>query len=317
MQRRSVICVVGESLIDLVDDGSGRPPVANPGGSPLNIAVGLGRLGQRPVLLTHIGHDAYGELLRTRLAANGVQWRECGDPNQPTSLATARLDADRHATYEFEVAWDVAPLDLPDDACALHVGSLGATLEPGAERVAALVRATAPCSDVLISYDPNARPALTTDRSVAAHRFWDLATRSHVVKLSDEDLAFLTGGVDFEVAADRMLAGGTAAIVVMTRGSQGATARTMAGTVTVPAIPTAVADTVGAGDSFTAALLHGLAESNVLSPLGTSQLASDLGAVESLLTYASKAAAVTVGRVGADPPTAEEVESTTSRPRRP
>jgi fructokinase len=301
------ICVVGESLVDLVDDGSGEPPIAFPGGGPFNIAIGLARLGERATLMTHIGSDAYGDMLRGQLRTNGVDWMECGTADHGTSVAAARLDRDGHATYDFDLAWEVSPLSMPDDVRALHVGSLGTLVDPGAQRVTDLVEVAAADGRALISFDPNARPALTPDRSVATDRFWHLAGLSTVVKLSDEDLAFLTGS-DFEPVADRILADGCA-VVTMTRGGQGVVARTRAGVVSVPSIDVTVADTVGAGDSFTAAFLHALAARDALSPAGVASIAERPDRLEPLLAYAAKAAAITVSRVGANPPTAEEVDA--------
>jgi fructokinase len=301
------VCVVGESLIDLVDDGSGRPPVAFPGGSPFNIAIGLARLGDSATLLTHIGADPYGDMLRGQLRTNGVRWRECGAGVHGTSIASARLDPRGHATYEFDLAWDVGPLSVPDDASALHVGSLGTLVDPGAEQVIDLIERAAAERSVLISFDPNARPALTPDRSIATDRFWRLAGLSTVVKLSDEDLAFLTGS-DFEPVAARILGQGCA-VVITTRGGNGVVAMTRAGSVSTPAIDVEVADTVGAGDSFTAAFLHALAVNAALSPNGATALADSPDKVTELLSYAARAAAITVSRVGANPPTADEVDA--------
>jgi fructokinase len=299
------ICVVGESLIDLVDDGSEGPPIAFPGGGPFNIAIGLTRLGEHATLVTHIGSDAYGDMLRGQLRTNGVDWVECGTGAHGTSVATARLDREGHATYDFDLVWDVTSLSVPDDVSAVHVGSLGTLVDPGAERVIDLVDVVSAGGQALISFDPNARPALTADRSVATDRFWHLAGLSTIVKLSDEDLAFLTGS-EFEPVADRILAAGCA-VVTMTRGGQGVVAKTRAGVVSVTAPDVTVADTVGAGDSFTAAFLHALAARDALSPAGAAVVAERPDQVQGLLEYAAKAAAVTVSRVGANPPTADEV----------
>jgi fructokinase len=299
------ICVVGESLIDLVDDGSGGPPIAFPGGGPFNIAIGVARLGECATLMTHIGSDAYGDMLRGQLRTNGVDWVECGTEAHGTSVATARLDREGHATYDFDLVWDVSSLSVPDGVSAVHVGSLGTLVDPGAERVIDLVEDVSAGVQALISFDPNARPALTPDRSVAADRFWHLAGLSTIVKLSDEDLAFLTGA-EFESVADRILADGCA-VVTMTRGGQGVVAKTRTGVVSVPSADVTVADTVGAGDSFTAAFLHALAVNAALSPNGATALAESPDKVRELLSYAARAAAITVSRVGANPPTADEV----------
>jgi fructokinase len=303
------ICVVGESLIDLVDDASGDPPKAYPGGGPFNIAIGLARLGDDVTLLTQIGADEYGGRLHTQLANNGVTVVDCAAVSHPTSLAAAKLDAEGHASYTFDLAWDVAPLSLPEGTQVLHIGSLGASLEPGGSQVVELVERTASAGGVLISYDPNARPVLTPDPFAAGDRFWHLAGLSTVVKFSDEDLAFLSDGMDFETAVDKILEGGETAVVIMTRGRHGVLAKTSAGVVESRAADVTVADTVGAGDSFTAAFLHALSPHGAVAVDDAKALASDSSKVAELLSYASKAAGITVSRVGADPPTADEVEA--------
>jgi fructokinase len=143
----------------------------------------------------------------------------------------------------------------------------------------------------------------------AGERFWKVARLSTVVKFSDEDLVFLSDGMDFEAAADKILEAGATAFVIMTRGGHGVVAKTSAGVVESPAVDVAVADTVGAGDSFTAAFLHALSARGALAADTAQALARDNSTVTDLLAYASKAAGITVSRVGADPPTADEMDS--------
>jgi fructokinase len=218
-------------------------------------------------------------------------------PGHRTSTATAHLDARHAATYDFDLAWTLTERTLPDDAAGLHVGSIGVTLRPGRDVVAALV-AEAAGRGLLVTYDPNARPALTADVAQAWRDVREVAASSRMVKMSDEDVRFLQPGRSHaDVAAD-LLGSGTD-LVVVTAGGGGAEAYTRSDYVTVPSRPTAVVDTVGAGDSFMAALVA-LAVEHGLDDLRPARLTAYLRA-------AHEAAAVTVSRRGADPPTRAEL----------
>src|SRR4051794_32630250 len=254
-QRTSPSFVVaGESLVDIVvpADGSGRHDAV--GGSCLNVAVGLARLDVPTTLATRLGDDELGRLVlqhvrdsSVALAAGSVV------PGGVTSTATAHLDEHHAATYDFEIEWDLAAPSLPTGTLGLHVGSLGTTLEPGRTAVAHLVREAAD-GDVFVSYDPNVRPFFLTDREAAWRDVREMGSGARLVKLSDEDLRQLRPD-DAEDDVCRALLAGRTELVVLTRGAAGATAFTEGSSVDVPAPPTDVVDTVGAGDSFMAAML--------------------------------------------------------------
>jgi fructokinase len=159
-----MITVVGESLVDVVARTGHGELTFHPGGSPANVAVALSRLGQRTALVTQIGADDYGALIRTHLEHNGVEVILAGPPGLPTSRALARLDAQGAASYEFELSWDVRGLRLAEGSAAVHIGSLGVMLAPGGEQVLRLAESACRSGDVVISYDPNARPSVTPDR---------------------------------------------------------------------------------------------------------------------------------------------------------
>lgn len=284
--------VVGESLVDVVSAPSGPPEMAA-GGSPLNVAVGLARLGCSTRLLTEIGDDGPGRLLTGHLERSGV---ELGPgsvvPGRPTSTATARLDEHGTASYTFDLRWQLPPQAVPAGFDALHVGSLGATLAPGRTSVVALAQAAAR-SGLLVSLDPNVRPGLTPDRVAVWRGLQELLVVADVVKLSDEDLEFLHPGGAPETLAAGLLRGRTR-LVVVTRGGTGAVAFSDRATVEVPSSSAQVVDTVGAGDSFMAALLAVVLDHG-LDRLEATRLAAYVAA-------AHAAAAVTVSRRGADPP---------------
>jgi len=292
--------VVGESLVDVTRSTTGQETV-HPGGSPLNVAVGLARLGQRTTLATQIGDDAYGRLLRAHLAGSGVVVAELGPPG-PTGRATAQLDAEGRAAYTFDLRWDPDPMPSPAGFDVVHVGSLGAALDPGADRVATLAR-DAGSSGARVSLDPNLRPALTPDLTQVRRRTLALAATAAIVKLSDEDAALLFPGRPLEsVAADIMTLGDGVELVAITLGRDGALLRNPTAQVRVPADPVHVVDSIGAGDAFMASLLVQLiGRGEPVSTLDERSLAG-VGA------FACRAAAVTCSRPGADPPWRDELE---------
>jgi len=292
------VTVVGEALVDLMDG------VAYPGGGPANIALGLARLGLAPTLLTQLGDDAYGALVREHLTADGVRVVSAGPPGEPTGTAAAVVGADGAASYEFAMSWRVRDLALAEGSAALHVGSLGLALEPGAATVLELVERTA--GRALVSYDPNVRPTLTPDLAAMARRVDRVAALADLVKLSADDLAVLYGDASAEDVAGRWLyPAGRARLVVVTLGGSGALAVTPSGPTRVPGIPVELVDTVGAGDTFQAALLAALAAESALSPAGLAALPP--AALDRVLSTATAAAAFACTRPGADPPTRDEL----------
>jgi fructokinase len=300
--------VVGEALVDVVLR-PGAEPAEHPGGSPANVAIGLGRLGRRVDLLTWLGPDAHGDLVRAHLAASDVHVLAGDRAPDRTSVARAHLDADGAATYEFDLAWDLpGRWDEDEDAPAVvHTGSIATVIAPGGEAVARLLadrRATS-----ALTYDPNLRPALMGSPADTLPVVEHLVGLVDVVKVSDEDLAWLHPGVaPVEIARDWLSRG--PALVVVTLGGEGAVAVTAAGDelmVTAPRVE--VADTVGAGDSFMAGLIDGLWTADLLGPDARTRIAAaDRGTIEQILTRCVRIAAITVSRPGANPPTSADLE---------
>ena len=304
-----MITVVGEALVDVVARSGHDGLTVHPGGSPANVAVALSRLGTPVTLVTQIGADSYGTLIRTHLQRNGVDVILAGPAGRPTSQALARLDAHGAATYEFDLSWDVQGLRLAEGSAALHIGSLGVTLAPGGEQVLRLAESACRGGDVVTSYDPNARPSVTPDRREVAATAERAAACAHIVKMSDEDLEFLFPGTTPAQLAERFLGGDRPTrLLVVTRGRDGAVVVTRRSRFSVPAIPVTVADTVGAGDAFTAALLAGLADAGLLSPGALAvRVAREEDLLRGVVRRALAAAALTCTRPGADPPTAAEL----------
>jgi fructokinase len=304
-----MITVVGESLVDVVARSGYGGLTFHPGGSPANVAVALSRLGQPVALVTQIGADDYGTLIRAHLEGSGVEVILAGPEGRPTSRAMATLDAQGAASYEFDLNWDVRELRLAEGSAAVHIGSLGVTLAPGGQQVLALAESACRRGDVVTSYDPNARPSVTPDHRAVAATAERAAACAHIVKMSDEDLAFLFPGTTPTQLAARLLGGGRPTqLLVVTKGRDGAEVATRRSRFSVPAIPVAAVDTVGAGDAFTAALLAGLADSGMLSPDAlTVRVAREQDLLRGVVRQALAAAALTCTRPGADPPTAAEL----------
>ncbi|MFC7217429.1 carbohydrate kinase [Streptomyces polyrhachis] len=283
--------VIGECVADIVRT-PGRRDRPHPGGSPANVAYGLARLGRRTALLTQLGDDPYGELIRTHLTAAGV---DVLTDSRPVATPTAVVTLDEHgaAAYEFTIDWSLAASE-PPRARHVHLGSLASVREPGAAVARRLLR-EARAAGATVSYDPNIRPALFGERAAGLAAVEDCVALSDLVKASDEDLAWLYPGVPVRDSAARWLGLGPGTVIV-TMGGEGAFALTADGETRIEAPPTAVVDTVGAGDSFMSA---------VLAVLPAARPGPDV--LARALRTAAAAAAITVSRAGADPPTAAEL----------
>ncbi len=303
---RQVALVVGESLIDVLRRADGVDD-EYAGGSAANVAVALSRL-DRPVLLaTAFADDRFGRILADHLSDAGV--RLAGDPAAigRTSSAVATLDEQGAASYDFDLEWRLNPVDLAGvEPVVVHTSSLAAVLAPGADAVAGLLSRLR--DEAIVSYDVNARPTITgtgPDVLAAVHR---IAALSDIVKASDEDLAALYPDRSLEEAARELLGRGPA-IVVVTRGGQGAWWLTASESGDVAAPPVTVVDTIGAGDAFGAALLDALWAADLVGA-GRRRHLRDLTADRwtELLTQAAAAAAIAVSRPGADPPYRHELD---------
>jgi fructokinase len=305
-----VLTVIGETLVDVVKSDASAPRT-HVGGSPMNVAVGLARLGHPVQFVGRYGRDEYGAMVTHHLRRNAVLLPLEPD-DKPTSVAIARLDAAGSAHYSFDVLWELPPLDkalprLLDGTTWLHTGSLAAMLEPGAHAVLAAVERAHPRS--LISYDPNCRPTLITDREFARRQAEKFVRLSDLVRASEEDLHWLYPERPPEDTAHAWLALGPA-VVVVTHGAGGPWAVARSGTVETGTPDVDVVDTVGAGDSFSAALIGALVDRG-LAGSGWRERLRDIGRVQlqEILEYATRAAAITVSRSGANPPSREELGS--------
>jgi fructokinase len=297
--------VIGESVADIVRT-QGKPDVPHPGGSPANVAYGLARLGRGTTLLTQLGDDEMGGLIAAHLRSAGVRLLADGQEDVRTPTAVVALDAQGHAAYTFDIAWTLRPTQPAFTPRHVHLGSIAAVQDPGAATTTALVESLR--GQATVSYDPNVRAELMTGKHAeAVRRVERCVALSDVVKASDEDLAWLYPGVGLPEIAGRWLALGPT-VALVTRGGDGASAFTLTGEVTAPAVRTTVVDTVGAGDSFMSATLDTLAALGLLGARARPALAAlDAAALTHVLTRAATAAAITVSRAGANPPDRREL----------
>jgi len=301
------ILVIGEALTDCVYDHTGALVTEVPGGSPMNVAIGVGRLGHEVLLAARYGSDARGLEIASHLERSHVRVipDAAGLPRTPS--ATARLAEDGSATYEFDLAWDVTSDMVPHrDYLHVHTGSIGATLAPGATAVVEIVT-RAKDRGASISYDPNARPQIMGAPAGVKDQMEALIALSDVVKASDEDIEWLYPQLTLEQVLDYWQSLG-AGLVIVTLGAEGVVARSEVASVRLPTHATRVVDTIGAGDSFMAGLLSALADRGLLGAGTDSERRSlteeQLGAV---VSFALSCAAVTVSRAGANPPTRSDV----------
>lgn len=296
-----MIVVAGEALIDLVVGSGGV--VATPGGAPYNVARGCARLGTPVSLLACLSDDGFGRVLEAGLVDAGVDRALLQRTDRPTTLAVAQLDAEGVAGYTFYVDGTSAPYlvagQLPEDAGTLVTGGLALAVEPMAGTVERLVVSARP--EVLVVLDVNSRPAVVRDRAGHTDRVGRVAARADVIKVSDEDLAYLRPGEPADAAARQLLAGG-ARVVVVTAGAKATSIVTARTSERVPVDTTTVVDTVGAGDAFTAGFVTWWCEQGH----GRAQL-DDVDELARAVRAGHAVAAVAVTRHGADPPTRAEL----------
>jgi fructokinase len=291
--------VIGEALIDIVER-EGRVTGEHVGGSPLNVAVGLSRLGRSVDFLTHIGTDARGQRIIDYVKASGVQLVSGSTSAQRTPTALATLDQNGSAQYTFDIDWQLAGTPEVAPPLVAHTGSIASVLEPGCRATAALLDTYH--LSATISFDPNVRPALIKDPDIARGRIDRLVERSDVVKASDEDMRWIDPNHDPEQIARTWLGLGPS-IVAVTMGERGAFAVCEAGIVRVSAPRVNVVDTVGAGDAFMTGLIDALWSLGLLGAARRHQLARiSTDALTGVVQTAALTSALTVARAGADLP---------------
>lgn len=311
-----MILVCGEALVDLFLDpaqGAELPGRAVAGGSPFNVAIGLKRLGSNSSFFGGLSQDAFGQHLSGMLAREGVDLTYAKNSDRLTTISVVATNAQGSPSYAFhgegkaDRMLEIADLpgSLPDTISTLTFGSYTLAVEPVGSTYLALARREK--GRRVISLDPNIRPTVTPDLVAWRQRLEAFLACATLVKASDEDIATAYGhDADIGAVARDWLARGPV-LVVITRGPHGAIAYTARGERKVPGRTVAVIDTVGAGDTFHAALLARLETLGHLSPAKIANLSDAV--LKDVLRYAIAASSITCSRRGADLPTAAEVES--------
>ena len=297
------VWVAGEVLIDLIPEGADRKPVV--GGGPANTAKALSKLGIDAQFIDGISFDQYGRMAKNELKTAGVKLDYVKYSDKPTCLAIVSISESGSATYEFVIentatfnfAHDWLPNPETDRPSLLHIGTLATTIEPGASALFEWAQSVAKVAPIV--FDPNIRPAVISDREQYLAQVERWVEISSAVKVSDEDIKWLYPSLEISHVVNDWLTKGPSLIVV-TYGDKGLTGYRKNERVSVDAVKTAVADTVGAGDTVGAILVEAIVKDGLDILTGAR--------LETMLKRAAKAAAITVSRVGANPPTSEELE---------
>ena len=297
------VWVAGEVLIDLIPEGIDRKPVV--GGGPANTAKALSKLGIDTQFMDGISNDKFGQIAKQELVRAGVKLDYVKYSDKPTCLAIVSLSDSGSATYEFVIentaTFDFTSEWLPnpqtDRPSLLHIGTLATVIEPGASFLFEWAKSVAKVAPIV--FDPNIRPAGLSDRAKYIDQIERWVAISSVVKVSDDDLKWLYPSIEIEqVIYDWLIKGPS--LVVVTYGDKGLTGYRKGEKISVDALIVEVADTVGAGDTVGAILVEAIIKDGLDSLAGSR--------LETMLKRAAKASAITVSRVGANPPTSEELE---------
>ncbi len=297
------VWVAGEVLIDLIPDSKELKPVV--GGGPANTAKALAKIGVRTQLINGISNDKYGQMAKDELSSAGVKLDYVKYSEKPTCSAMVSLSDSGSATYEFIIEntvtfdfdLDWLPNPQTERPTLLHIGTLATVIEPGASVLYEWAQSVAKVAPIV--FDPNIRPAVIGDRKQYVMQVERWVSISSAVKVSDEDLKWLYPSLDIDQVVNNWLTKGPSLIVV-TYGDKGLAGYRIDEKVIVDAIKVAVADTVGAGDTVGAILVEAIVKDGLSSLSGVR-----LGM---MLKRAAKAAAITVSRSGANPPTLKEIE---------
>jgi fructokinase len=302
-----VILVGGEALFDLVLQDGVDDLYGHPGGGPFNAARTIGRLDQPVAYLGRLSTDRFGTRLQAMLADDGVDLRCIVHTDEPTTLALAEVDHEGVARYRFYERGTAAPgltpeaalAVLPDGVRFLHVGTLGLALEPIATALEAVVERLA--ASALIAVDPNCRPWVVKDHDAYQARVRRVLARSHVLKVSEEDLAYLEPDLP-AVEGVRALIEHGPTVGLLTRGPNGAVVITRTADVAVPAPRAKVVDTIGAGDAFGGGFLAWWSERGLRA-----DALARIDTVVEATRFACLVAARTCSRPGASPPYRHEL----------
>ncbi len=297
------VWVVGEVLIDLIPDVDQHLAVV--GGGPANTAKALAKLGVKTYFIDGISTDKYGQMAEAELLSANVLLNYAQYSNRPTCTAKVTLSSSGSASYEFVIedttTFDFSASWLPDPQSLkpslLHIGTLATVIEPGASVLFEWAQSVAQVAPII--FDPNIRPAVLDKRDEYVKKVEKWVAISSAVKVSDEDLNWLYPGKAISETANKWLEVGVQ-LVVVTLGEQGITAFRKNEQISVDSVKVIVADTVGAGDTVGAVLAEAIVDN------GLDKLTGEV--LKTILNRAVKAAAITVSRTGANPPSKEEID---------
>ena len=299
----SQVWVAGEVLIDLIPEGTDRKPIV--GGGPANTAKALSKLGIETQFIDGISTDEYGQMAKNELVASGVKLDYVKYSDKPTCLAIVSLSDSGSASYKFVIentsTFDFTAAWLPNPQserpALLHIGTLATAIEPGASNLFEWAQSVAKVAPIV--FDPNIRPAVISDRKEYVKQVERWVSISAAMKVSDEDLKWLYPSIEIDQVVNYWLAKGPS-LVVVTYGDKGLAGYRVGEKISVDAVTVAVADTVGAGDTVGAILVEAIVRDGLSGLCGVR--------LEMILKRAAKAAAITVSRSGANPPTLKEIE---------
>ena len=297
------VWVVGEVLIDLIPEGADRKPSV--GGGPANTAKALSKIGIDTQFIDGISTDDYGQIAKDELVASGVKLDYVKYSDKPTCLAIVSISDSGSASYEFVIentaTFDFTPDWLPNpqtkQPVLLHIGTLATAIEPGASNLFEWAQSVAKVAPIV--FDPNIRPAVISDRKEYVKQVERWVSISAAVKVSDEDLKWLYPSIEIDQVVNYWLAKGPS-LVVVTYGDKGLAGYRVSEKVIVDAVKVLVANTVGAGDTVGAILVEAIVKDGLDTLSGVR--------LEMMLRRAAKAAAITVSRSGANPPTLKEID---------
>ena len=299
----SQVWVVGEVLIDLIPEGTDRKPIV--GGGPANTAKALSKIGIDTQFIDGISTDEYGQMAKGELVSAGVRLDYVKYSDKPTCLAIVSLSDSGSATYEFVIdstaTFDFTSEWLPnpqtEPPILLHIGTLATAIEPGASVLFEWAQSVAKVAPIV--FDPNIRPDVISDRDLYVNQVELWVSISSAIKVSDEDIKWLYPSLEIEQVVNNWLAKGPSLIVV-TYGQKGLAGYRVGEKVIVDAMKVIVVDTVGAGDTVGAILVEAIVKDGLDTLSGVR--------LEMMLKRAAKAAAITVSRSGATPPTLKEID---------
>ena len=309
---QSKVLVIGEALIDIVHQNDGA--IKNiPGGSPANTAVALARLQIPTFMMARTSQDKYGQIIRNYLESESVNLEYGVVSSDPSSIIDAYIQTDGSAKYEANLrgssdfGWTNVELKFDESKFNfVHLGSLTSYIEPGASSVENWYKSLRQNNNLILSFDPNIRHPLDGQKeNDVRERAIRLSKLAHIVKASDEDLKWMANSNNYLDLVDSFISNG-ASLVIVTKGHSGSYLKNKKGfEINMVPAKIEVVDTIGAGDTFSAAFIAQLIKLNVKNVGDLNELSKDV--LTQIMSNCSIASGITCSRQGANPPSRSEV----------